>query len=241
MRAGKTAITMLVIGLVAALASGCASTERSVLYDRDEPAQRLASMVDGIVARVDQPAQVVVLDTGQMYRVSSDQAIVVRGQPVRLANVQPGTRVSIVSGTPVVYQNGQYVSAPPATATVSTPGTAVTTTPSGTIVTPAPGPVVAAPPAGTVVAPPPGAIVTSPPGTVVASPPAVVTGPAATSSVVRMYGQVVDVERNGNVKIRLPDGNAFELRPPAGAVYRKGDPVTIDMTFGAPAPSALPR
>ena len=233
MRAGKNGITILALGLVATLASGCASTERSVLYDRDEPAQRLASMVDGIVARVDEPAQVVVLDNGQMYRVSGDQAIVVRGQPVRLTSVQPGSRVTIVSGTPVVYHNGQYVSAPPATGTVSTPGTMVTTSPSGAIVTPAPGAVVAAPPSGT--------IVTAPPGTVVASPPAVVTAPAATGSVVRMYGRVVDVERNGNVKIRLPDGNAFELRPPAGAVYRKGDPVTIDMTFGAPAPSALPR
>jgi len=53
-----------------------------------------------------------------------------------------------------------------------------------------------------------------------------------------MHGRVIDVENNGNVKVRLSDGNVFELRPPAGTVYRKGDPVTIDMTFGA---SALPR
>ncbi len=43
------------------------------------------------------------------------------------------------------------------------------------------------------------------------------------------------------MKVRLPDGNAFEFRPPAGTVLRKGDSVAIDMTFGAPAPSALPR
>jgi hypothetical protein len=56
-----------------------------------------------------------------------------------------------------------------------------------------------------------------------------------------MHGRVTDIEGNGNVKVRLPDGNAFEIRPPMGTVARKGDPVTIDMTFGAPAPSALPR
>ncbi len=43
------------------------------------------------------------------------------------------------------------------------------------------------------------------------------------------------------MKVRLLDGNAFEFRPPAGTVLRKGDSVAIDMTFGAPAPSALPR
>jgi len=38
---------------------------------------------------------------------------------------------------------------------------------------------------------------------------------------------------------RMPDGKAFEFRPPAGTVVRKGDPVAIDMQFGGPAPSAL--
>jgi hypothetical protein len=217
---------VLAVALAVTAAGGCASTERSVVYDRDEPAQRLASMVDGVVARVDERAQVVVLDNGQMYRVAGDQAIVVNGQPVRLTSVRPGTRVTIVSGSPVVYQNGQYVSAPPATATVTTPGAVVAAPPPGAVVT--------APPAGTVVTPPPA-------GTVVAAPPASVAVPAATGSSVRLYGRVVDVETNGNVKIRLPDGNAFELRPPAGTVYRKDDPVTIDLTFGAPVPSALPR
>lgn len=56
-----------------------------------------------------------------------------------------------------------------------------------------------------------------------------------------MYGHVTDIEGNGNVKVRLLDGDAFEFRAPSGTVTRKGDPVTIDMTFGVPAPSALPR
>ncbi|HEX9822418.1 MAG TPA: hypothetical protein VGD07_22700 [Methylomirabilota bacterium] len=180
-----------------------------MMYDRDEPEQRLASMVDGIVTRVDEPQQVIVLDNGHMYRVSGDRAILVNSQPVVLGRVQPGTRVSIVSGTPVIYQNGQYVAVAPGS----------------TVVTAPPGAVVAAPPAGTVVT----------------APPATVAAPVATGSAIRMYGRVSDIETNGNVKVRLPDGNAFQFRPPAGTVARKGDPVTIDMTFGGPAPSALPR
>ena len=57
---------------------------------------------------------------------------------------------------------------------------------------------------------------------------------------VRMFGRVTDVEGNGNVKVRLTDGNALEFRPPSGTIVRKGDPVVIDFTFGA-TPSASPR
>ena len=205
----RVVAAVVAMGLAAGGVGGCASTERSVMYDRDEPEQRLASMVDGIVARVDEPQRVIVLDNGQMYRVSGDRAILVNGQPAVLARVQPGTRVSIVSGTPVIYQNGQYVAVAPGS----------------TVVTAPPGAVVAAPPAGTVVT----------------APPATVAAPVATGSAIRMYGRVSDIETNGNMKVRLPDGNAFQFRPPAGTVARKGDPVTIDMTFGGPAPSALPR
>jgi hypothetical protein len=77
-----------------------------------------------------------------------------------------------------------------------------------------------------------GQYVTVPAGTVVAAAPA--------ASPLRMYGRVTDVEGNGNVKVRLPAGNAFEFRPPVGTVVRKGDPVAIDFTFGA-TPSASPR
>jgi hypothetical protein len=208
-----------------------------VLYDRDEPEQRLAAMVDGMVARVDEANQVIVLDNGQMYRVTGDRAILLNGQPVGITTVRPGNRVTLVSGTPVVYQDGRYVvvgPVPPATATVTTPGTVVAAPPAGAVVTPAP-PVVVTPPAP---------VVTAPPAPVVTAPPtAVVTAPSAPvqPGMVRMYGRVTDVERNGNVKIRLADGNAFEFRPPAGTVVRKGDTVAIDMAFGALAPSALPR
>jgi hypothetical protein len=225
------------VGVMGLGASGCANTERSVLYDRDEPEQRLAAMVDGIVAGVDESQQVVVLDNGQMYRVTGDRAIIVNGQPATLATVRPGSRVTIVSGTPVVYQDGRYVvvgAVPPATATVTTPG-AVVTSPPAAVVTAPPAPVVTAPPAAVVTAPPAG-VVTTPPT-------AVVTAPAAPvpPGMVRMYGRVTDIDRNGNVKILLADGNAFEFRPPAGMVVRQGDTVAIDVAFGTVAPSALPR
>jgi hypothetical protein len=189
------------LALAASVSAGCAMSP-SAYRDRDEPINRTTGAGEeyrGTVVRVDEPQQVVVLDNGQTYRVSGNQAIIVNGQPMVLGRVQPGTPVTIVAGTPVVYQNGQYVAVPSSTA---------------------------------VVAAPVGTVVGAPAGTVIASP---------SGSVVRMYGRVTDIERNGNVKVRLPDGNAFEFRPPAGTVLRKGDSVAIDMTFGAPAPSALPR
>lgn len=175
-----------VVVTAAAMVAGCA-TSPSAYRNRDEPINRTtaADPLRGTVLRVDEPQRVVVLDDGRMYRVTDEQAVIVNGQPMVLGRVQPGTPVTIVAGTPVVYQNGQYVAVAPGSTTV-------------------------------------------------------VTVPD-TGRVLRMHGRVTDIEGNGNVKVRLPDGNAFEFRPPMGTVARKGDPVTIDMTFGAPAPSALPR
>jgi hypothetical protein len=183
-----------VVGLALVASAGCA-TSPSAYLNRDEPINRTTGAGQeyrGTVVRVDEPQRVVVLDNGQMYRVSGEQAVYVNGQPVVLRQVQPGTPVTIVSGTPVVYQNGQYV----------VPASGSTT-------------VVAAAPAGTVV--------------------------AAPNSIVRMYGRVTDLGRDGTVKVRLADGDSFVFRPPAGTIVREGDAVAIDMTFGAPTPSALPR
>jgi len=179
--------------VIAALAAGLAAcaTPRGAYLDKDEPENRLlSSQMSGTVTRVDQPQQVVVLDNGQMYRVAGPDAVYVDGRPAALSSVQPGSTVTIVSGTPVVYQNGQYVTTAPA------------------------------------------------PGTVVAAPGTVAATPLA-GSAVRIYGRVVDVDRN-EIKIRTQDGHAFEVRMPAGTVVRKGDPVTVDMTFGG-APAASPR
>jgi hypothetical protein len=199
-------VAVAVVGVVAGAVGGCATTTGGRTSE-ELPSHRMTGMEpSGRVVRVDEPQQIVVLENGQMYRVSSGNAVYVDGRPVALRTVRPGSTVTIVNGTPVAYQNGQYVVVQPGTGAV------------------APGGVLTSPPAGTVVAAPPAPVVTTP-----------------VPSAVRMYGRVSDIESNGNVKVRLPDGNGFEFRPPAGTVVRKGDPVTMDFTFGSTSPSALPR
>jgi hypothetical protein len=191
MRAGRFGI--LAIAMIVGV-GGCAASPSAYL-DRDEPINRTTGAGQeyrGTVVRVDEPQHVVVLDNGQMYRVSGDRAVIVNGQPVVLGRVQPGTPVTVV-GTPVTYQNGRYVAVPGSSAVVTSPQ---------------------------------GSVVTVPAGTTVASTP------------IRLVGRVSDIDRDGTVKVRLADGNSFEFRAPAGSVWRRGDPVTIDMTT---APSALPR
>jgi hypothetical protein len=63
----------------------------------------------------------------------------------------------------------------------------------------------------------------------------------ANGSVIRLRGHVADVDRDGDVKVRLVDGSAFEFRAPPGTIAREGEPVTIDLTFGAIAPVPSPR
>jgi uncharacterized cupin superfamily protein len=96
---------------------------------------------------------------------------------------------------------------------------------------------------GTPVAYQNGQYVTLPAGTVVTTP--VVAAPGTTvvtaPNVMRLYGRVTDVDRDGTVRVKLPAGDSFEFRPPAGTVVRKGDTIAIDMTVGAVQPSALPR
>ena len=160
--------------------------------------------------------QVIVLDNGRMYRVVGNDAVYVDGRPVTFRTVRPGSRVTIVNSTPVVYQNGQYVvvQPPPSTGAVA--------------------------PGGVLTSPPP-AVVTSPGTTVVQAPPAAVATVPGTvvPGTVRMTGRVTDVDRR-EIRVKLDNGESFEFRPPAGMVFRKGDPVTIDMTVGG-SPSALPR
>src|SRR5262245_37219683 len=115
MRSFKLGIVGLV---VAAGVAGCATTEPSYeptgAMPVTRPSTSRSAAVEGTVARVDQPQQVIVLDNGQMYRVAGNQTVLVDGQPVLISSLQPGTRVSVV-GTPVVYQNGQYVTVPAGT------------------------------------------------------------------------------------------------------------------------------
>ena len=215
--AGVTAL------VVAAGFAGCAtSATPSGRTSEELPSHRMTGMEPtGTVTRVDEPQQVVVLDNGQMYRVYGSDAVYVDGRPVAFRSIRPGSRVTIVNGTPVIYQNGQYVVVQPSASTGAVAPGGVLTSPPPAVVTPAPSTAVVTP---------------APPATVAAAPPAAVTTVPGT---MRMTGRVVDVDRN-EIKVRLDNGHAFEFRPPAGMVFHKGDPVTVDMTVGS-SPSALPR
>jgi len=191
--------------------AGCA-TSRGGGYSEELPSHRMTGMEpSGTVTRVDDTQQVVVLENGQMYRVAGSDAVYGDGRPVAFPTVRPGSRVTIVNGTPVVYQNGQYV------VVQSQPATGAV----------APGGVLTSPPAAVVTPPPP--------STVVATAPATVAAPGT----LRMSGRVTDVDRR-EIRVKLDNGESFEFKPPAGMIFRKGDPVTIDMTIGG-SPSALPR
>ena len=191
--------------------AGCATTPGRT--SEELPSHRMTGMEPtGTVTRVDDTQQVIVLDNGQMYRVYGDNAVYVDGRPVAYRTVRPGSRVTIVNGTPVVYQNGQYVVVQPGTTGAVAPG-------------------------GVLTSQPPAAVVTSPGTTVVTAPSGTVAAPAP--GVLRMSGRVTDVDRK-EIRVKLDNGESFEFKPPAGMIFRKGDPVTVDMTVGG-APSALPR
>jgi hypothetical protein len=66
-------------------------------------------VVTGTVVRIDQPAGVVVLDNGQMYRATSQTVFVVNNQPMGFGAIQMGTPVIVQYGEPVVYREGRYV------------------------------------------------------------------------------------------------------------------------------------
>jgi len=199
--------------------AGCGTASYGQRTSEELPSHRLTGMEpSGVVARVDAPQQVIVLDNGQMYRVYSSDAVYVDGRPVAYRTLRPGSRVTIVNGTPVMYQNGQYVVVQPSPGAV------------------APGGVLTSPPTAVVTPAPPTTVVTPAPGTTVAAAPptSVVTVPG----VLRLSGRGVDVDRR-EIRVKLDNGESVEFTPPAGMVFRKGDPVTLDMTIGSP--SALPR
>jgi hypothetical protein len=191
---------------------GCGTTTTYGRTSEELPSHRMTGMEpSGTVTRLDETQQVIVLDNGRMYRVVGNDAVYIDGRPVAFRTVRPGSRVTIVNGTPVVYQNGQYV-------VVQQPPSTGAVAPGGVLTSPPP------------------AVVTSPGTTVVQAPPAAV---ATVPGTVRMTGRVTDVDRR-EIRVKLDNGESFEFRPPAGMVFRKGDPVTIDMTVGG-SPSALPR
>ncbi len=72
------------------------------------------TVVTGTVTRVDQPADVIVLQDGRMIRVPGG-TVLINGQPTTLTSIQPGTLVAVQNGQAVTYQNGAYVAADPRT------------------------------------------------------------------------------------------------------------------------------
>ena len=65
----------------------------------------------GVVARVDERNNVVILDDGRMIRATPATVIRTGGTttPARVGSLKPGTTVVIVSGEPVALSGGQYV------------------------------------------------------------------------------------------------------------------------------------
>lgn len=68
-----------------------------------------AQETTGVVARVDQRANVVILDDGRMIRATPATVIMAGGSPATVASLKPGTMVVIRSGEPVALSGGQYV------------------------------------------------------------------------------------------------------------------------------------
>jgi hypothetical protein len=66
-------------------------------------------IITGTVVRIDQPAGVVVLDNGQMYRTTPQTVFLVNNQPMTFGTIQPGTPLIVQYGEPVVYREGRYV------------------------------------------------------------------------------------------------------------------------------------
>lgn len=64
---------------------------------------------EGVVARVDAPQRVIVMNDGRMYQVPGDSIVYVNGQPVAYATVQPGSSVVLNNGQLVELRDGRYV------------------------------------------------------------------------------------------------------------------------------------
>ena len=77
--------------------------------------------------------------------------------------------------------------------------------------------------------------VTPSPTTTVVAPAPVLTAPVRAT----LVGVVTDVDRDGEVTIRSNDGDEFDVKvtPAVAANLKKGDAVTIDLSFGSPAAS----
>ena len=70
----------------------------------------------GTVIRVDHPSNVVMLEDGRMYRVTSRTVFLVGDRPTSLRELRLGQRVVIEEGEPVIFREGRYIALPPPSA-----------------------------------------------------------------------------------------------------------------------------
>jgi hypothetical protein len=73
-----------------------------------QPAAVSNTPITGTVSRVDTAANVVVLSDGRMVQTGPSTVILVDQRPMNLADLRPGTPVTISAANPVVYRNGRY-------------------------------------------------------------------------------------------------------------------------------------
>ena len=66
-------------------------------------------VVTGTVVRIDQPARVIVLDSGQMYQATSETVVLVNAAPTAITAIAPGTPVVLHAAQPVAFRDGRYV------------------------------------------------------------------------------------------------------------------------------------
>ena len=79
-----------------------------------------ASVTDsGTVIRVDHQSNVVMLEDGRMYRVTSGTVFLVDNRPTSLTELRHGQRVVIEGGEPVIFREGRYIALPPASPAVT--------------------------------------------------------------------------------------------------------------------------
>jgi hypothetical protein len=158
----------------------------------------------GTIVRVDRPHNVVLLDDGRMYRLTSTSVVLVNNQIASPEVLQPGAVVMLRSAEVVTVRNGQYVVAGPAETAVVT-----------------------SPPAPVVVAPlPPPAPVAAAPASVPAAVPTVKATIHGTVTDVDRDGEVKVKTEKGSFEMRLT--------PDAARRIRKGDAVVIDTSFAPP-------
>jgi preprotein translocase subunit YajC len=180
-------------------------------------------------------AGALLLGTVALASAQSIEGTVVRIDPQsRVAMLEDGRMYRVTPSTVLVVDNrpAQIATLQPGQRVVIQSGEVVALRDGQYVaVNPAPGAITQAPPTVITQAPPP-AVVTQAPATAV---------PAGVRQTI--HGRVDEVERNGEVKIRT-EADTFEvkLNPDVMRHLKKGDTVTIDLTFSPPgAPAASPR